>query len=117
MTNEITPERRAELRKTAEAALKDWGAHLPTMALREFHRASRPLAVLALLDALDAKDAELERLREQIGDPADSEPCDAEKHSWGYFTPEVVDSYWMRCHKLGPHDEHENSETGATWND
>lgn len=47
-------------------------------------------------------------------DPA-PEPCEAEIHSWSYFSSEAVDSYWMRCDRLGPHDEHENSETGAHW--
>lgn len=48
---------------------------------------------------------------------AASEPCAEEKHSWDHFdsNSDVVDSYWMRCHRVGPHDEHENSETGATW--
>lgn len=47
----------------------------------------------------------------------DESPCDAEKHSWDFFSPNAVDSYWMRCHLVGPHDEHENSETGAKWRD
>lgn len=46
-----------------------------------------------------------------------NDACTSEKHSWDYFKPEQVDSYWMRCHRLGPHDEHENSETGAKWRD
>lgn len=46
---------------------------------------------------------------------AASEPCEEEKHSWDHFRPGQVDSYWMRCHRVGQHDEHENSETGATW--
>src|SRR3546814_16107517 len=48
-------------------------------------------------------------------DEIDATPCDSEKHSWDYYRPGQVDSYWMRCHLVGPHDEHENSETGATW--
>lgn len=45
-----------------------------------------------------------------------SEPCEAELHSWVVFKPEQdVDSYWMRCDLLGPHDEHKNSHTGAKW--
>lgn len=47
-------------------------------------------------------------------DPA-PESCEAELHSWDHFSREQVDQYWMRCDRLGPHDEHENSETGATW--
>lgn len=48
-------------------------------------------------------------------DERDAAPCDNEAHSWDHFSSKVVDSYWMRCHRLGPHDEHENGETGATW--
>lgn len=45
----------------------------------------------------------------------DFEECDEEIHSWRLFNSEQVDSYYMRCHLLGPHEEHENSETGAKW--
>lgn len=45
----------------------------------------------------------------------DDEPCSAELWSWDYFNDQQVDPYWMRCHLVGEHDEHENSETGATW--
>lgn len=48
-------------------------------------------------------------------DPADHEPCDEEKWSWDLFSTEAVDPYWMRCHLVGPHETHENSETGAKW--
>lgn len=44
-----------------------------------------------------------------------NEPCDAETHSWTHYRPEQVDSYWIRCTKAGPHDEHEDSNTGLTW--
>jgi len=44
-----------------------------------------------------------------------SEPCDAEIHSWERFTPDQVDSYWIRCSRVGPHDDHEDSDTGLTW--
>ena len=50
-------------------------------------------------------------------EPGAYEPCDSEKHSWDHFRVEQVDSYWMRCHRVGPHIEHENSETGARWTD
>ena len=30
-------------------------------------------------------------------------------------TKQEVDAYWMRCPLIGPHEKHENSETGATW--
>jgi hypothetical protein len=42
-------------------------------------------------------------------------PCLAELHSWDYFRPEQMDSYYMRCDRLGPHAQHVNSDTGATW--
>lgn len=49
-------------------------------------------------------------------EPTDDEPCTAQFWSWDYFrSGGDVDPYWMRCHKLGKHDEHENSETGAHW--
>lgn len=44
-----------------------------------------------------------------------AEPCTAEIWSWDIFRHQQVDPYWMRCDRLGEHDEHENSETGATW--
>jgi len=50
--------------------------------------------------------------QERIG----HEECRAEIHSWDYFNQNQTGSYWMRCHLLGPHKEHENSETGARWN-
>lgn len=45
----------------------------------------------------------------------DDEPCKAEIWSWDIFRHQEVDPYWMRCHRIGAHDKHENSETGATW--
>ena len=55
------------------------------------------------------------RLMVPADDPIDDEPCSAEMWSWDYFRHQQVDAYWMRCHKLGKHDEHKNSETGAHW--
>lgn len=53
-----------------------------------------------------------------LEDPADHEPCDAEMHTLDYFRGhEDIDSYWMRCDLIGPHEEHENSHTGAKWRD
>lgn len=46
---------------------------------------------------------------------ARDEPCKEQLHSWSYFQPEQVDSYWMSCDRLGAHDEHKNSDTGAHW--
>lgn len=43
------------------------------------------------------------------------EPCEEETHSWWHFTPEQLDSYWIRCTLAGPHDEHKDENTGLTW--
>ncbi|CAN7240413.1 hypothetical protein LJR045_000966 [Microbacterium sp. LjRoot45] len=48
-------------------------------------------------------------------EPVDDTPCAAQMWSWDYFRSQQVDPYWMRCHLVGKHDEHENSETGARW--
>ena len=56
----------------------------------------------------------LRRLVPEV-EPADDTPCGAEMWSWDYFRSEQVDSYRMRCHLIGAHDEHENSENGAKW--
>jgi hypothetical protein len=63
------------------------------------------------------EDERLEQIRDLLdaADAAASAPCGAELHSWDVFRSGQVDPYWMRCHLVGPHDEHENSETGATW--
>lgn len=53
-------------------------------------------------------------LAEELTEPV-AYPCADEIWSWDYFRNQEVDPYWMHCHKLGPHDEHENSETGAHW--
>lgn len=47
----------------------------------------------------------------------DRTPCPAETRSWDHFRPEQVDSYWITCDLLGPHDEHEDEHTGLTWRD
>lgn len=53
-----------------------------------------------------------------LEDPADFEPCDAEMHTFDYFkSHHDIDGYWMRCDLIGPHEEHENSHTGAKWRD
>jgi hypothetical protein len=59
---------------------------------------------------LRAAFAERERAEE-----AASEPCREELYSWDYFRPEQTDPYWMRCGLVGPHEEHDNSDTGAKW--
>ena len=43
------------------------------------------------------------------------EDCGEQLFSWDYFKQNQVDGYWMSCDLLGPHDEHENSHTGAKW--
>lgn len=45
----------------------------------------------------------------------DDDPCKAETHSWSHYRPEQIDSYWIRCTRLGKHDEHEDSNTGLNW--
>lgn len=41
--------------------------------------------------------------------------CAEETRSWDHFTPEQMDSYWIRCTLSGPHDEHKDENTGLTW--
>lgn len=43
--------------------------------------------------------------------------CEAETRSWEHFTPDQVDSYWIRCTLSGVHDAHEDENTGLTWKD
>ena len=72
----------------------------------------------AVHEDLATVEAVLRHVPVEGGDEApehDDEPCSAELWSWDYFNDQQVDPYWMRCHKVGAHDEHENSETGATW--
>lgn len=43
-------------------------------------------------------------------------PCYEEVWSWDHFDPNSdMDAYWIRCTQLGPHDEHEDANTGLTW--
>lgn len=53
--------------------------------------------------------------REQEVRAIASAPCDAETWSWDHYTHRAVDPYWIRCTQLGPHDEHEDANTGLTW--
>lgn len=46
---------------------------------------------------------------------ASAEPCDAETWSMDHYRDGQVDRYWIRCTQLGPHTEHEDSNTGLTW--
>lgn len=43
------------------------------------------------------------------------ELCSAETPSWDHYRPEQVDSYMIRCTRLGAHDEHQDSHTGLSW--
>lgn len=65
-------------------------------------------------DELNELRAELIELRAAAPPPAQ---CEAETRSWDHFTPEQMDSYWIRCMLSGPHDEHEDENTGLTWKD
>lgn len=67
------------------------------------HREHLVEVIEAEIEAAAAREEEAEAL------------CDEELHSWDYFRPQQVDSYWMRCCRVGKHDEHEHSDTGATW--
>ncbi len=64
---------------------------------------------------LAAHDAEVQAQVVAEEPEGDDEPCKAEIWSWDIFRHQEVDPYWMRCHRIGAHDKHENSETGATW--
>jgi hypothetical protein len=105
---------RAELARVREDALQaqlttDVAASIYDMTIAGLRRQLESARRIAV--ALEQENAE------EIGDPADYEPCPAEIHSWKLFSPSAVDSYYLRCHLLGPHKEHENSETGGTWTD
>lgn len=52
--------------------------------------------------------------RESVPDVVE---CDSEIHSWAVFRPEQVDSYDLRCNVTVPHIQHEDTNTGATWDD
>lgn len=47
----------------------------------------------------------------------DDTECSAETRSWDHFSPEQMDSYWIRCTLLGQHEEHEDEHTGLRWTD
>lgn len=49
------------------------------------------------------------------GDDEEPEPCTVEVLSWDLFNERQVDRYWIRCNRVGPHLEHEDSNTGAHW--
>lgn len=118
VTNALTPDDLARIEELAENARlrlgqaiirwEDFGGNIGAIIWRDF---GEPL--VAGVRSRDERIAELEAAIAEA--PRDTTPCAEEKHSWDYFRPEQMDSYWMRCDKLGPHDKHENSETGAHW--
>lgn len=92
---------------------------MSTQAEREaFLRSLTPLTLDDLVQL-----AEITGLNEQLRDALDEkdaaahEPCDSEVWSWQIYRPEQMDPYWIRCTRVGPHDEHKDSNTGATWTD
>jgi len=46
-----------------------------------------------------------------------SEPCVSEAHTWSTLglSPDRYDAAWLRCKKVGPHDEHEDGTFGFKW--
>lgn len=56
--------------------------------------------------------AEAGLLREET---VSADPCNAEVWSMDHYRDGQVDPYWIRCTQLGPHTEHEDSNTGLTW--
>lgn len=75
---------------------------------------SGPLRWVRAADLAALRD-ELIELRAAAKEPL--VPCQAETRSWDHFTPEQMDSYWIRCTLWGPHDEHKDEHTGLTWVD
>lgn len=60
---------------------------------------------------------ETERIAEELAafEVKAAEPCTAETPSWDHYSPDLIDSYWIRCTELGPHEKHRDSNTGLTW--
>lgn len=110
------------------AAALPWVVPTPevTLEVGELPIVTRAALVSAIMNAPESGDAvhvaEVERIAdavlsliEGVLEVIDDEPCNAEIWSWDIFRHQQVDPYWMRCHRVGKHDEHENSETGAKW--
>lgn len=101
-------------------ALDDAGEEVSTVTAwldandAEHIAAFDPPTVLALLDLIAEQQAELAEFREQEA-ASDARPCSAEVPSWELFKPEQVDSYQIRCDRIGNHSKHRDSHTGATW--
>lgn len=67
----------------------------------------------AMLDrSLDAIKAQAVVDRDEA-DRLASVPCRWEMDHWTYFGH--GDDYWMKCKLVGPHEVHEDSDTGAKW--
>lgn len=43
------------------------------------------------------------------------DPCTEETYSLWHFNNDQLDAYWIRCTRTGPHEEHEDENTGLTW--
>ena len=97
----------------ALGALAAWDVTAMVAGLRDAADSPRDQVAIARQRLVEAADA-LEAASSQAAPEGDDEPCGDELWSWDYFQPEQVDPYWM-CHRLGPHEEHKNSETGAHW--
>lgn len=61
--------------------------------------------------------AELDQAMHELRRDEASGVCTAETWSWRHFTSEQVDAYWIRCTLGGPHEQHEDENTGLTWTD
>jgi hypothetical protein len=46
---------------------------------------------------------------------SDEQECGAETWSWWHFNDNQVDPYWIRCTEFGPHEQHEDANTGLVW--
>lgn len=94
--------------------------HEPSLEARSVQSGS-PITLIQGAEMIVIDPEVLRDILDQHWPPEDREPdhgpCEAEIHSWTYFTPEQADSYWIRCGLLGPHTEHEDSNTGAHWTD
>lgn len=70
----------------------------------------------ALADHLEAA---ADMVRRHSGIPHPNTPCEAEIWSYDVFRPTQVDPYYIQCSKTihPPTEKHEDSNTGATWED
>jgi hypothetical protein len=46
---------------------------------------------------------------------AETDFCTEETWSWWHFSDQQMDPYWIRCTLVGPHEEHEDENTGLKW--